>query len=134
MLVLTRKPQQQIQIGNNITVTVVRVQGSSVRLGIEAPDNVRIIRSELAAVMAEFRDDEPTDDEGELTSSDLDVSAHEPSEALRSTDEEDETRTLGRGVATGAKSLPMGRAPGDRCQLRRPPRLGPAAFRSMSCR
>ncbi len=48
MLVLTRKPKQQIQIGHNITVTIVRVSGKAVRVGIDAPDEVRVVRSELA--------------------------------------------------------------------------------------
>jgi carbon storage regulator CsrA len=48
MLVLTRKTQQQIQIGNNITITIVRVTGQSVRVGIQAPEEVRVIRGELA--------------------------------------------------------------------------------------
>jgi carbon storage regulator CsrA len=47
MLVLTRKVQQQIQIGDQITVTVVRVHGQQVRIGITAPHDVRIMRSEL---------------------------------------------------------------------------------------
>ena len=47
MLVLTRKLKQQIQIGSNITVTVLRVQGNSVRIGIEAPLDVRVLRGEL---------------------------------------------------------------------------------------
>ena len=47
MLVLTRKRQERIQIGDNITLTVVKVKGNTVRLGIEAPRNVRIVRGEL---------------------------------------------------------------------------------------
>ncbi len=47
MLVLTRKLKQKIQIGKNITITVLRVQGNSVRIGIDAPDNVRVLRAEL---------------------------------------------------------------------------------------
>src|SRR5262245_45078867 len=48
MLVLTRKPQQQIQIGNRrITVTVLEVRGGRVRLGIEAPEDVTIRRREI---------------------------------------------------------------------------------------
>ena len=46
MLVLTRKQQQQIQIGQNILVTIVRVKGNTVRIGIEAPQSVRIARPE----------------------------------------------------------------------------------------
>lgn len=47
MLVLTRKLQQQIKIGQQITVTILRVKGQTVRVGIEAPRDVRVIRGEL---------------------------------------------------------------------------------------
>jgi carbon storage regulator CsrA len=47
MLVLTRKLQERICIGENITVTVLRVKGQQVRIGIEAPRDVRVIRGEL---------------------------------------------------------------------------------------
>jgi len=47
MLVLTRKANQRIQIGEKITVTVVEVRGRYVRIGIEAPREVRILRNEL---------------------------------------------------------------------------------------
>jgi carbon storage regulator CsrA len=47
MLVLSRKLQEQIRIGENITVTVLRVKGNAVRIGIDAPRNVRVVRGEL---------------------------------------------------------------------------------------
>jgi carbon storage regulator CsrA len=47
MLVLTRKLQQQIKIGQQITVTILRVKGQTVRVGIEAPRDVRVVRGEL---------------------------------------------------------------------------------------
>lgn len=47
MLVLTRKLQEQLRIGDNVTVTVLRVKGNTVRLGIEAPRDVSILRGEL---------------------------------------------------------------------------------------
>lgn len=47
MLVLSRKPTERIQIGDSIVVTVVRVDGNTVRLGIEAPHDVRVYRHEL---------------------------------------------------------------------------------------
>lgn len=47
MLVLTRKTDQSIEIDGRITVHIVRLKGNSVRLGIQAPDDVRIVRSEL---------------------------------------------------------------------------------------
>ena len=50
MLVLTRKLQEKICIGNAITVTILRVKGQQVRIGIEAPRNVRVIRGELPPI------------------------------------------------------------------------------------
>ena len=47
MLVLTRKLQQQIKIGEQITVTILRVKGSTVRVGVQAPREVRVVRGEL---------------------------------------------------------------------------------------
>lgn len=47
MLVLTRKINEEIRIGDNITVTILKVRGQIVRVGIEAPKDVRILRSEL---------------------------------------------------------------------------------------
>ena len=50
MLVLSRKLSQQILIGSDITITVVRIEGNHVRLGIEAPPGVSILRQELVAL------------------------------------------------------------------------------------
>ncbi|MBF0472813.1 MAG: carbon storage regulator CsrA [Nitrospirae bacterium] len=47
MLVLTRKINESIKLGDDITITVVEVKGSHVRLGIEAPSGVKIYRKEL---------------------------------------------------------------------------------------
>ena len=47
MLVLTRKASQQIQIGDGIVITILQVKGNTVRVGIEAPREVRVIRGEL---------------------------------------------------------------------------------------
>ena len=49
MLVLTRKLQERIHIGENITITLVRIQGNTVRIGIEAPGDVRVVRGEVVA-------------------------------------------------------------------------------------
>jgi carbon storage regulator CsrA len=56
MLVLTRKLKQSIQIGDDVTITVLRVQGNSVRIGIEAPTSVRVLRAELPVEIAEEQD------------------------------------------------------------------------------
>jgi carbon storage regulator len=47
MLVLSRKKDQRIQIGKDVWLTVIGVQGGRVRLGFEAPDDVLILRDEL---------------------------------------------------------------------------------------
>ena len=47
MLVLSRKENQKLQLGDSITLTIVRLSGDQVRLGIEAPREVRILRDEL---------------------------------------------------------------------------------------
>ncbi|MBX6314565.1 MAG: carbon storage regulator CsrA [Isosphaeraceae bacterium] len=47
MLVLTRKVGERIYIGDQIVVTVVRIQGDKVRLGIDAPEQVVIRREEV---------------------------------------------------------------------------------------
>lgn len=47
MLVLRRKKDQSLVIGGNIRITVARVDGNGVRLAIEAPDQVSIVRGEL---------------------------------------------------------------------------------------
>jgi carbon storage regulator len=49
MLVLTRKQNEGILIGSDILVTVIQIDGDKIRLGIEAPKNVRVIRQELTA-------------------------------------------------------------------------------------
>lgn len=57
MLLLTRRIGESIIIGDQITVTVVKIRGSSVQLGIEAPKNVKIVREELL-----LYEEDPDDD------------------------------------------------------------------------
>lgn len=47
MLVLSRKVDESIVIGPDITITVLRVDGGKVRLGVEAPKNIKVLRREL---------------------------------------------------------------------------------------
>lgn len=51
MLVLSRRPEEKIIIGDTITVMVLEIRGDKVRLGIEAPDNVSIHREEVHAAI-----------------------------------------------------------------------------------
>ena len=56
MLVVTRKSGEQICLGDDVTITVLEISGSTVRLGIEAPSDVPIFRGEIwAEVQAENR-------------------------------------------------------------------------------
>ena len=48
MLVLSRKPGEKLIIGEDNVLTVLGVVGNRVRVGVEAPDDVRILRGELA--------------------------------------------------------------------------------------
>jgi carbon storage regulator len=56
MLVLSRKLSQQIMIGSEISITVVKIEGNHVRLGIEAPPDITILREELDVTPDESRD------------------------------------------------------------------------------
>jgi len=47
MLVLSRKQKERIRVGDSVVVTIVRVSGDKVRIGIEAPAHVRVLRDEL---------------------------------------------------------------------------------------
>ncbi len=47
MLVLSRKPGEKIVIGDGIEVVLIEVRGNAVRLGIVAPDNVKVYRQEV---------------------------------------------------------------------------------------
>ncbi len=48
MLVLSRKPGEKMFIGDNVAITVVRIGPNTVRLGIEAPKSMNIVREEIA--------------------------------------------------------------------------------------
>lgn len=48
MLVLTRKKGEKIRIGDDIVLTVVEVRDGKARLGIDAPPEIRVVRSEIA--------------------------------------------------------------------------------------
>ncbi len=54
MLVLTRNVGEKIVIDNNIRITIISVKGGKVRLGIEAPDDIRVDREEVHERRAEL--------------------------------------------------------------------------------
>ena len=47
MLVLTRKKDQTLVIGDDIEITVLDIQGDQIRIGIEAPKNIKVFRKEI---------------------------------------------------------------------------------------
>ena len=47
MLVLSRKQNQEIHIGDQVKITVLKVKGNTVRLGIEAPQSIPVHRQEV---------------------------------------------------------------------------------------
>ena len=47
MLILSRKKNEQIKIGHDVTVTIVEVRGDKVRIGISAPEEIGVHRSEI---------------------------------------------------------------------------------------
>ena len=74
MLVLTRKADEQILIGDDIKITLVRIKGGSVRIGIEAPREIRVVRGELKKFGGEC--------EAEQTDAVAEVFAHPESQNL----------------------------------------------------
>ncbi|MDR1238655.1 MAG: carbon storage regulator CsrA [Treponema sp.] len=54
MLILSRKVNEKIMIGDNVSVSVIEVRGDQVRLGVDAPRDVKVFRQEVFdAIMAE---------------------------------------------------------------------------------
>lgn len=49
MLILSRRPGESLVIGDDVTVTVVAIKGNQVRIGVNAPKNVRVDREEIRA-------------------------------------------------------------------------------------
>lgn len=54
MLILTRKVKTSIRIGDDVVIHVIQTGRSTVRLGIEAPTHVRIVRGELASLPSQY--------------------------------------------------------------------------------
>ncbi|SFQ24822.1 carbon storage regulator CsrA [Salibacterium halotolerans] len=62
MLVLTRKPNESIQIGEDIEIKVIAVEGDQVKLGINAPSHVDIHRREVYLSIQEENNEAAGDD------------------------------------------------------------------------
>ncbi len=66
MLVLTRKSNQSIMIGDEIEVSVLAIMGEKVRIGIEAPRSVPVFRKEVYLEIHGDREAGEDDDDGDL--------------------------------------------------------------------
>lgn len=62
MLVLSRKLGQRFQVGQDVRITIVKIDRNSVRIGIEAPDDVVICREEILNTMPEPENETPSRD------------------------------------------------------------------------
>lgn len=57
MLILSRKVDEKIKIGDNIIITLIEVRGDQVKIGVEAPKNVKVFRQEVFnAIQTENRE------------------------------------------------------------------------------
>jgi carbon storage regulator len=59
MLVLSRKLGQRFQVGPEVRITIVKIDRNSVRIGIEAPDDVTVYREEIVPNENETESDQP---------------------------------------------------------------------------
>ena len=104
MLVLTRKSNEQIRIGDNITISILRVKGKSVQVGIDAPRGIRVVRGELPV----FDDAEASDFSGDAETS--------TTEALSTT--ADEEGPIAEHVVTAMQAFVDKRCRGGRRRAR----------------
>ena len=75
MLVLTRKSNQSIMIGDEIEISVLSVMGDKVRIGIQAPRSVPVYRREVYVAIQREREDELLAADAELIATDTELIA-----------------------------------------------------------
>jgi carbon storage regulator len=72
MLILSRKKDESIVIGDNIEISIVDIKGDHVKLGIKAPKNVKVYRQEVYAAIQE-QNEEAVNSVTEFKLPDLDI-------------------------------------------------------------
>ncbi len=81
MLVLTRKQCEKIRIGDSITITVLRMKGKAVRLGIEAPKEINVLRGELVFDSTDDQSAKPDRSPGERHEQSIRSASHRQNDA-----------------------------------------------------
>lgn len=118
MLVLSRKVGERILIGDKISVTVVRISGGGVRIGIEAPAELAVVREELQQEL--LGNDSVDGTEQALPSTDLSGATTQDSPSKQQRDQESAD---GSSKMSGTRSSAAGnRRDSSRHQSRRKPR------------
>ena len=87
MLVLTRKSNQSIMIGDDIEVSVLAIMGEKVRIGIQAPRDVPVFRKEVYLEIQAEREAEATEPSESAAAEPSPNGRHEVDAALRSLDD-----------------------------------------------
>ena len=75
MLVLSRKKNESIVVNDSIVITVVEIRGDKVRLGIEAPREVPIHRSEVRDAMAAAQSEPPVSEHSQVITPSIEENA-----------------------------------------------------------
>ncbi|MDA1055714.1 MAG: carbon storage regulator [Planctomycetota bacterium] len=81
MLVLTRKTQERIHIGDNITISILKLKGNTVRIGIEAPRDIRVLRGELPTFDGTFEVEASAAETSQTTTSQAEPANRESKES-----------------------------------------------------
>jgi carbon storage regulator CsrA len=127
MLVLTRKLSETIRIGEKITITVLRVQGRKVRIGIDAPRDVRVTRGEIEVELDPDSANVLAEEHEPKEASDVASPALAAAVKLALADEPEDTsddgpvtlhKVIHRRVRREQVALPSERAAGGRLSLR----------------
>ncbi|QDT04541.1 hypothetical protein K227x_29330 [Rubripirellula lacrimiformis] len=131
MLVLTRKIDETILIGDDIKITLIRVKGNSVRIGIEAPRSIRVVRGELdledATKKVIVKQEVELEMDGDIEIDDLaEVFAHPETQEVGRPSRKMPANRLKAIEATTAPEVYVGtvRRSGDEAKLNRAPLAG----------
>lgn len=111
MLVLTRKIDEQILIGDDIKITVIKIRNNQIRLGISAPRDVRVLRGELEPQRVETVVDLDLEDAANLDAAKLLATAEEmeasyrPAKAQKPAPAETPIKTPQSGQSAGGNRI-----------------------------